>query len=319
MRTLYRTVLIAFLCGPLSAQTNSFHRSAPRMVFEGRPGTLQLAPHVTTTIRLPEPVNSVVVGDSNLFQAEYSPNEPLLVFARPIVTDNVETNLVISTIQGRQFVLLLRSMGAAADEKALGGDLFVVCQPAGVHFIEESFPSVLIADTVRLRETTNPSAKPDAGDSTPEAESELLLDEMVHRQHFQRIPKFYGDSIRVGIGEVVEHGARMTVSFSVMNPKSVPMESVLPQVQLANLNKGGFFKSRRWTTVQQLPIEAYRLSPRRVGPGGRADGVVVFERPPMKESREQILLQIADSASVDQPILAPIPFRSTKPLEQKHE
>jgi hypothetical protein len=239
MRTLYRTVLIAFLCGPLSAQTtDSFHRSSPRMVFEGRPGTLQLAPHVTTTIRLPEPVNSVVVGDSSLFQAEYSPNEPLLVFARPIVTGNAETNLVISTIEGRQFVLLLRSIGAAADEKAVGVDLFVVCQAAGVRFIEESFPSVVIADTVRLREATNPSAKADTWDSAP-AESELL-DALVNRQHLQRIPKFYGDSFRVGIGEVVEHGARMTVSFSVMNPKSEPIELVLPQVQLANRSKGAF-------------------------------------------------------------------------------
>jgi len=79
-------------------------------VFEGQPASIRLAPHVTTTIRLPEAVNSVVLGDSNRFQAEYSPKEPLLVFARPTASDIAETNLVISTVFGRQFILILRSL-----------------------------------------------------------------------------------------------------------------------------------------------------------------------------------------------------------------
>jgi hypothetical protein len=50
------------------------------------------------------------------------------------------------------------------------------------------------------------------------------------------------------------------------------------------------------------------MSRRRLGPGERADGVVVFRRPSFKQSNETLLLQIADSGAVDRPALAPIGF-----------
>jgi len=50
------------------------------------------------------------------------------------------------------------------------------------------------------------------------------------------------------------------------------------------------------------------MSRRRLGPGERADGVVVFERPSFKQSNETVLLQMADSGAVDRPALAPIGF-----------
>jgi hypothetical protein len=131
--------------------------------------------------------------------------------------------------------------------------------------------------------------------------------------------KLYGDGIRVGIGQVAEDGSRLIVSFSVMSSRSEPAELVPPQVQLSGQTKSGIFRRTRWTTVQQLPVESYRMSQRRLDPGGRIDGVVVFERPPIKQSTEKLLLQIADSAAVDQPTLAPISFRQTTPLEKDHE
>src|SRR5262249_28316276 len=91
----------------LTAQTNSFmNQTASKIVLEGRPTTVPFALHLTTTIRPPEPVRSVVLGDSSAFQAEYSPNEPLLVFVRPTASARAQTDLVISTIYGRQFILL---------------------------------------------------------------------------------------------------------------------------------------------------------------------------------------------------------------------
>src|ERR1041384_4614325 len=96
-KTLYLS-LLWILPASLAAQTNKTRTwNATTMVFEARPATLRLAPHVTTTIRLPEPVNSVILGDSNLFQAEYSPSEPLLVFARTTASGTAQTSLVIST------------------------------------------------------------------------------------------------------------------------------------------------------------------------------------------------------------------------------
>jgi hypothetical protein len=50
------------------------------------------------------------------------------------------------------------------------------------------------------------------------------------------------------------------------------------------------------------------MSRRRVGPGERADGVLVFRRPSFKQSTETLLLQMADSGAVDRPALAPIGF-----------
>src|SRR5262249_10041131 len=77
MRQIFCVMLIAIVSGTLAAQTqtkNTGNRSASRIVVEGQPASIRLGLRVTTTIRLPEPVNSVVLGDSNLFQAEYSPS-----------------------------------------------------------------------------------------------------------------------------------------------------------------------------------------------------------------------------------------------------
>src|SRR6266511_6131483 len=98
MRKMFCISVLVILSGSLAAQTkNTRNRNA----FEGQPASVRLAPRVTTTIRLPEPVNSVALGDSNLFQAEYSPNEPLLVFVRTTAAVFAQTNLVISTVRGR--------------------------------------------------------------------------------------------------------------------------------------------------------------------------------------------------------------------------
>src|SRR2546422_8399376 len=157
-KVLYVSWLI-LLSGSLPAQTrNTRNRNASKTVFEGRPASIRLAPHVTTTIRLPEAVNSVVLGDSNRFQAEYSPNEPLLVFARPTASDIAETNLVISTVFGRQFILILKSLGVSTDPTEAGVDLLVTCQAAAVRFIEETFPSGLISETLNLNNAAHPGS-----------------------------------------------------------------------------------------------------------------------------------------------------------------
>jgi len=83
-------------------------------VFEGQPASIRLAPHVTTTIRLPEAVNSVVLGDSNRFQAEYSPKEPLLVFARPTASD------IAAQLEAQGFHIEKRQIDLHEPIKALG-------------------------------------------------------------------------------------------------------------------------------------------------------------------------------------------------------
>ena len=314
MRKSFYVSLFVILSGSLAAQTNNARSwNGSKIVFEGQPASIRLAPHVTTTIRLPEPVNSVIVGDPTLFQAEYSPNEPLLVFAKAATTSVAQTNLVISTVRGRQFVLLLQSLSASGDQTESAADLLVVCQASGPHFIEESFLSALIPETISLGNRdgqTTISADNDAATS---------LDAILSRQRRQKLATLHGDRIRVGIGPVTDDGSRLLVPFSVLNSKTESIELVSPQVQLAGLSKSGMFHRSRWTTVQQIPVQAFQISQRRIGPGDRADGVVLFERPAIKQSTEGLFLQIADSAAIDQPVLAPINFRQISVRENDHE
>src|SRR3989475_9431072 len=262
-KILYVSVLI-LLSGSLSAQTqNAQNRNASKTVFEGQPASIRLAPHVTTTIRLPEAVNSVVLGDSNRFQAEYSPKEPLLVFARPTASDIAETNLVISTVFGRQFILILRSRGVSMDQSA-GVDLLVTCQAAGLRFIEETSPSGLISETPNLGSALHPGSPGTASES--EGGNQLAVDEILKRQRNQKIEKLYGDRIRVGIGQVAEDGSQLIVSFSVFSSKGETAELVPPQIQLSGQTKAGMFRRIRWTTVQQLPIQRHQMTRRKLNP-----------------------------------------------------
>ena len=318
-KTVCFTLLVHWACASLAAQTTTrAGLKGAKTVFEGQPATLWLAAHRTTTIRLPEPVNSVVVGDPTLFQAEYSPDEPMLVFAKPTSPTAAESNLIISTTHGRHFVMSLKNLGNLPLDELSGVDLLVNCRPAEILFIEETFPSVLISETLDLATTASGIAigNSESGGAGPNSR---VLDDLVRRQRGQPLRNLSGERIRVGIGQVLEDGSRLIVSFSVVNSGSERIELVPPQVQLADQGKSGRFKRSRWNTVQQLPVDGYRISERRIEPRGRVDGVVIFGRPALKQSTEGLFLQIADSAAIDRPTLAPISFRSISPNGEKHD
>ena len=74
MRRVFCISLLVILCGSLAAQTkNARNRNASRTVFEGQPASVRVAPRVTTTIRLPEPVNSVVLAIPTSFRPNTRP------------------------------------------------------------------------------------------------------------------------------------------------------------------------------------------------------------------------------------------------------
>src|SRR5262245_14347009 len=76
----------------ICAQTGPRAVTGAKVVIDGRPAVVYLNSQVTTTIRLPEPVNPVVVGDSTLFHAEHTPAEPLTVFAKALSVTPSESN-----------------------------------------------------------------------------------------------------------------------------------------------------------------------------------------------------------------------------------
>jgi hypothetical protein len=293
-----------------------------RAVGDGRVTVVYLAPRYATAIRMPEAINSVVVGDPVSFSVEHSDQEPNLVFVKPITTKPAQTNLLIATARGHQASLLLISRGELSAEEQPAVDFVLRYKPAGRFLIEQAdYPTALVAETASLGEEHAVQvlpAKMSASDvamepNTRPTDSKLTtLDELLERQRRARLPELYGgrpaipdpakELVKAGVSEVIDQGREVVVLFSVVNPQHHSVELMPPQIQL-----GGKLKSK-WVTAEQYPIADYRLSRRRIGPGERADGVVVFNRPPYKQSNETLFLQVAESGAVDRPALAPIGF-----------
>jgi len=292
--------------------------------------TLRLSPRVATTIRMPEPVNSVVIGDPEHFQAEHSEHEPELVIIKPVSAEPAQTNLLITTALGHQVNLLLISSGHQSSGTQTVDVLLKYGKPTGGSFLVDESPisASLVADTERLdvrgKLPESPSTSPQmvsaaelikaasgTVSSGVEEKSGVVLDKLLDRQKRASLPMLYGQHpgvidagprIKAGVSEVLDEGQDVVVLFSAVNPANHAIEILPPQVQL-----GGKVK-KKWTTAEQLRVIDFRLSTRRLGAGQRADGVVVFERPSFKESNETLFLQVADSGAVDLPSLAPIGF-----------
>ena len=118
---------------------------------------VEVRTHFVTAIRMPEPVNSVAVGDPTLFQVEHSEREPNLVLVKAVSPGPAESNLLVSTGKGHETSLLLVSRG----ENAKDVDFVVSYRRAGSFLIEPDYPSPLVGETVpttTARVVANPSS-----------------------------------------------------------------------------------------------------------------------------------------------------------------
>jgi hypothetical protein len=97
----------------------------------------------------------------------------------------------------------------------------------------------------------------------------------------------------------------MIVPFAVLNSSRSPVEVLPPQIELAGTSRD---KHRKAVKAEPVSIKDYWISTRQLAPGARANGVVFFERPSFKESRERLLLSVAQADAVDRPVLVPIAF-----------
>ena len=311
---------------------------------------VELKAHFVTAIRVPEPVNSVVVGDPALFQVEHSEHEPETVFVKALTTEASESNLLISTIKGRQISILLVNHGHGSTPSKV--DFLLRYHNASGFMIEpDPVPFALVAQTTSLNKTPAVSsiepvaqtaglAAPAAmliptslqSPATSEAASDSKadsLDSLLERQKLAPLPVLYsehmesdevkGARLRAGISEVLDGGQQVIVLFSVVNTSKHPILLMPPQIQLGGRGRSGkLIKRERWSTAEQLPVMDSRLSKRRIAPDERADGVVLFERPPYKRSSETLFLQMAESGAVDKPALAPIGFGVSTLREVAH-
>jgi hypothetical protein len=310
---------------------------------EGSVAVVEVAPRFVTTIRLPEAVNSVVVGDPSEFQAEHSEREPKLVFVKALTTRPSESNLLISTANGHEVSLLLRNRGKNPSPEHAKVDFLVTYERAVGFFVEpKSIPFALVGETLPLTgsivdsksangavgkltgtgagtlSSIDPPPSPQSIPSGSSAETRSL-NQLLEEQQRAALPVLYGehvseesesgDRVRTGVSRVIDGGQNVFVLFSAVNPTRHAILLMPPQVQLGGrATSGKIIRHSRWSTSEQLPVLDFRLSSRRLGPGERADGVLLFERPPYKQSHETLLLQVAESGSVDRPALAPIGF-----------
>lgn len=299
-----------------------------RAIADEKITAIEIAAHFVSTIRVPEPVNSVVVGDPALFQVEHSEHEPELVFVKALTTDNAESNLLISTTKGRQISFLLVSHGRGPSPAKV--DFLLRYKPSGGFLVEpEPVPFALVPQTTTVSKVAN-SADPNtalqpslltatARESVSTQPKPDSLDGLLERQKQAPLPVLYGgrmegedvkgDRLRAGISEVLDGGQQVIVLFSVVNTSRHAILLMPPQIQLGGKDRSGkLIKHEHWSTAEQLAVMDFRLSRRRIGPGERADGVVLFERPPYKRSNETLFLQVAETGAVDKPALAPIGF-----------
>jgi len=310
----------------------------------GQVTTVEVASRFITTIRLPEAVNSMVVGDPSRFEVEHSEHEPELVFVKAISPKPAETNLLISTVNGHQVNLLLTSQGDGVAMARTRVDFFVSYKPRRGFLVAPSpSPFAIVGQTVPLEgSATQILATALAGatelqgdppaigtDASGGSFQNPVLDDLLKRQEKTPLPMLYGEHIkpesaegggvRVGVSQVIDSGGQVVALFSVVNPTKRAILLMPPQVQLGGrMTSGKFPRHKTWSAAEQLPVLDFRLSRRRLGPGERADGVVLFERPPYKQSNETLLLQVADSGAVDRPALAPIGFGVSTLSEERN-
>src|SRR6185312_4272270 len=239
---------------------------------------LHLAPGYISSVRLPETVSSVVVGDPSIFKAEHSEGEQKIIFFKPLSPAAAQSNALVVTKSGRQYSFLLTSAGKPGSSPV---DFFVDCQSAPAALIVASDPDP-------------PGKRPAYPDP---------LDAQIGEQRLRQFPKWDGDELSAFVGSTRQSGQKMLVAFSVMNRSRSEMELLPPQVELGNITTG-----KHKLKSEPVMVSLYRLSSRRIGPGERSDGVLVFTRPPFKETREQLQLRLARAEKIDQPVLLSLPF-----------
>jgi hypothetical protein len=290
--------------GQQTAQIEVQPQVVGRPVRDGQVTTVFLAPRYVTAIRMPESINSVVVGDPASFSAEHSDREPQLVFVKPITTKPAQSNLLISTTRGLQTSLLLVSRGEPKDDGQSDVDFLMRYKPAG-RFIVQSADSLsaiipqtaTIGSAAPLTSSSGPSVPvvpasfSGRGASKEQLDLQPLvaanstkvertaLDELLDRQRRAPLPVLYGQKpgispagkelVRTGVSEVIDQGSEVVVLFSAVNVQDHAVELMPPQIQLGGMKKSGkVVRKSRWSTAEQLPVTDFRMSRRRLGPGG---------------------------------------------------
>jgi len=224
---------------------------------------------------------------------------PKLVLLKPITAKPAASNALITTKSGQEISLHLISWGQGASQSK-------------VDFLLEyrRVNSMLITPDANqsffVSETKPVSQLPDGAHSNSEPADQLA--EALAQQKAVATPSWIGSDLQAAVGESLKLGQATILRFSVLNHTSRTIELLPPQIELSGRATTGKGKQIK---AEPTAIAEYRITSRRLAPGERADGVILFERPAFKESSEKLELQLAEAAEVDKPVLLPIPFAAT--------
>jgi hypothetical protein len=256
---------------------------------------LHVRPGYVSSVRVLEEVSSVVLGDPGAFKAEHSEDEPQLVFFKATSTKPAQTNALITTRSGHEISLSLVSQGKSDHSEVV--DYVLNYERPHSFLITSVHPSFEVGETKNVAPESLPDANPQEKPNSQE--QQLLTARRLDNPHWE------GKLLRLAVGQTMEKEEQMAVPFAVLNSSARTIEVLPPQVQLAGTSRD---KHRKAIKAEPVAIKDYWMTARRLAPGARADGVVVFERPSFKESSERLLLAVAQAEEVDRPVLAPIPF-----------
>ena len=256
---------------------------------------LHLRPGYVSSVRVLEEVSSVVLGDPGSFKAEHSDAEPQLVFFKTTSPKPAETNALITTKGGHEISLSLVSQGKADRSEPV--DYVLYCERPRSFLIASTHPIFVVGETKNAATESQPTSTPQ--EKTGSQKQDLLRAERIENPHWE------GKQLQVAVGQALEKEQQMAVPFAVLNSSARTIEVLPPQIQLAGTSKG---KHRKAIKAEPVAIKDYWITSRRLAPGARADGIVVFDRPTFKESSERLLLALAQAEEVDRPVLAPIAF-----------
>jgi hypothetical protein len=271
---------------------------------------LHLRSGFLSTIRMPEEINSVALGNRGDFSADHSEGEPLYVYVKPITKNPAQSNLIIATKSGLHVTLELISDGIKSENPDLPIDFLLEYRLSHSFLIsaspESTTPDSPSSGTTAAGKSGHAANSDDPRTALPTSEIDIEY-ELQARINAPQWSKWDGQQIETAIGDIRQWGNRTAVSYSVYNASDRPVEIVPPQIQVAEHRQK---KKKKGPNVisDQLEIRNYRLSTTRLGSGERADGVVVFDRPNFKQSTEKLFLQIAQADQVDRPILIRLPF-----------
>jgi len=289
-------LLLAFmLLGSAYAQLQPAAPVIPKIeTVTVRPGAaviLHLSFGYVSAVRLHEAVSSIALGDPSAFKAEHSEAESHLIFFKPLSGEPASSNALIVTSSGKTIALSLvseRRSGTAAEI-----DYLVNLRSSGA----------MVADARGTTEDAA-SAPPEVDEAVRRSPLGKLLDQEIRLEAGVPIPPSNTGLLDAVVGRSLQMKSQSLVAFSVRNRSDRPLELLSPQVDLVLRRPGG----NHHLASDPIPISEYRSSRRRLEPGERADGVVVFERPSSKPADALLQLRLASANEADQPIALTIPF-----------